>query len=483
MNIIYLGAEVPSNRTILEQMGVTRMGVSVWGLIKRGLPKTKKYLLENYFPEHVELYVYPGIPSGKAFTPEELDDFCVEYENFIAENLHRITLFTEIVHPDLPPKFVDEQRLAAWSEVPEEKFAVMYTDGNLESLATRYLNVCIGGNTLEEHPELAAKVQSYAAQHGTQFHALGVAKPDLMRNTPFATMGTMSWLSPMMRGETIVWYGNTLTRYPKRMKEQARSRYKTVYEQAGLDFDKILADDAVEVSKLAIWSYQQLEAWNGKMELVTNSDDSLPPKKAETPSADVTKRGSGMRKLETRNPDEIRTLPVLGIEVSRVIEPDESGVDVIKDVPVVRSTGGSLRMCNTCFVKDNCPAFKPDNPCAFNLPVEVKTKEQYRALINAFLEMQGQRVAFAKFTEDLNGGYPDPNVGQEMDRFFKMLKTIKELDDSKEMIRMTVERSGASGVLSALFGERAQTLNELPNGGLNEQQVNQVIKRIDPDNS
>jgi hypothetical protein len=148
----------------------------------------------------------------------------------------------------------------------------------------------------------------------------------------------------------------------------------------------------------------------------------------------------------------------------------------------LRSNNTSLRQCNTCFVKDNCPAFKVDNPCAFNLPVEVKTKEQLKGLINSLLEIQGQRVAFAKFAEDLNGGYPDPNTGLEMDRFFKMLKTIKELDESKEVMRVTMERGSSAGVLSSLFGDRAQKLNELSNNGYNEEQTNEVIKRItDPD--
>ncbi len=65
-----------------------------------------------------------------------------------------------------------------------------------------------------------------------------------------------------------------------------------------------------------------------------------------------------------------------------------------------------------------------------------------------------------------------------MDRFFKMLKTIKDLDDSREFIRMTVERQGAGGVLSAIFGDRAQTLRELPNDGLNENKTNEIIKQI-----
>ena len=92
-------------------------------------------------------------------------------------------------------------------------------------------------------------------------------------------------------------------------------------------------------------------------------------------------------------------------------------------------------------------------------------------------------MAFAKFTEDLNGGYPDPNVGVEMDRFFKMLKTIKELDESKEMMRVTLERNGSAGVLSSLFGDRAQKLNELPNNGYNEDQTNNIIKRITDEGS
>jgi hypothetical protein len=76
----------------------------------------------------------------------------------------------------------------------------------------------------------------------------------------------------------------------------------------------------------------------------------------------------------------------------------------------------------------------------------------------------------------MNGGYADPNVSQEIDRLFKLIKTTKELDDSREFIRMTVERQGSAGVLSSIFGDKAQALRELPNGGLNEEQTTQIIK-------
>jgi hypothetical protein len=184
-----------------------------------------------------------------------------------------------------------------------------------------------------------------------------------------------------------------------------------------------------------------------------------------------------MRKLEPRNPDEMGNLPIFGYTYKTIVEQDETGNDVIKDVPVIQSQDSSLRQCDTCFVAANCPAFKPQSMCAFKLPVEVKTKDQLNSLINAVIEMQGQRVAFMRFAEEMNGGYADPNVSQEIDRLFKLIKTTKELDDSREFIRMTVERQGASGVLSSIFGDKAQALKELPNNGLNEEQTTRIIQQ------
>ena len=197
---------------------------------------------------------------------------------------------------------------------------------------------------------------------------------------------------------------------------------------------------------------------------------------AETLPVISDRLGSEMRKLEPRKPEEMVNLPVFGFDIKTIIEKDDAGNDVLKDVPVVQTRDNSLRQCDTCFVASNCPAFKPQNTCAFKLPVEVKTKEQLKSLINAIIEMQGQRVAFMRFAEEMNGGYADPNVSQEIDRLFKLIKTTKELDDSREFIRMTVERQGSAGVLSQIFGEKAQMLKELPNGGLSEDQTTEIIK-------
>jgi hypothetical protein len=47
---------------------------------------------------------------------------------------------------------------------------------------------------------------------------------------------------------------------------------------------------------------------------------------------------------------------------------------------------------------------------------------------------------------------------------------------------MTVERQGGAGVLSSIFGDKAQALKELPDGGLNEEQTTQIIKQSLEDN-
>jgi len=256
------------------------------------------------------------------------------------------------------------------------------------------------------------------------------------------------------------------------MKEQARTRYNHVYEKAGLDSDLIAEDDNKEVCRLAVWSYERFEERINKMGESYYQDEEG-QQNAEITPIDADNKGVEMRKLMPRNPDEIRNLPVFGYDVKTDVDPD----GVISDNTHITSQAGTLRQCDTCFVAANCPAFKPQSMCAFKLPIEVKSKDQLKSLINAIIEMQGQRVAFMRFSEEMNGGYADPNVSQEIDRLFKLIKTVKELDDSREFIRMTVERQGSAGVLSSIFGDRAQVLKELPEGGLNEAETTEVIRK------
>lgn len=481
MNIVYLGAEVPSNRILLESTGANNVGFSFYRLLRRGMPK-KGYLIADHFPDHFNVYLHPGLPADPEIPFDEFSDM---YEEFVAQNIERVTFFTEIDSDNL--QYVEQQRKTCWSQVPPGKFLPIWNpitgfDG-LRDMADRYLDIAIPGDTLE-NPQTSVVARTLARQ-GTRFHLLGSAKPDNIRQLPIETASTLSWLSPMKSGETIVWDGMKLVRYPKRMKDQARLRYRNVYEKAGLSADLILEDDVKEVCRLAVWSYQQYETrvngvhnpeddFEQEALLYINNEDKQVGSHEETPPTHIDRKPIEVRKLEARNPSEMGNLPVFGFEQKTEITDDGT----IRDVTSVRSQATSLRACDTCFVADKCPAFKPQTVCAFNLPIEVKTKDQLKDLLNAIIEMQGQRVAFMRFSEEMSGGYADPNVSQEIDRLFKLIKTVKELDDSREFIRMTVERQGSAGVLSSIFGEKANVLKELPNEGLNEEQTTKVIKDL-----
>lgn len=480
MKIVYMGCEVPSNRTLLETTTANHLGLSFYGLVRRGLPKTKPYLIENYFPKDAYVYLYPGLPMSAKMGRLELEEFAAAYEQFVAMNIDRLTLFAELNYGFVDPAFVEEQRKTAWSQVPPGKFLPVWNPelgvDNLNRLINNYLDIGIPGAAIESETRLASITRTAAKRNGTRFHALGCAKPDNLRSIQAETAHTLSWLSPMTHGETIVWDGTRLMRYPKRMKEQSRARYNHVYTKAGIDADLIAEDDNKEVCRLAVWSYERFEERINKVGESYYQDEVGAPN-SEIEQVDADNKGVDMRKLMPRNPDEIVNLPVFGYEVKT----DVDGDGVITDNVHVTSQSGTLRQCDTCFVAANCPAFKPQSMCAFKLPVEVKSKDQLKSLINAIIEMQGQRVAFMRFSEEMNGGYADPNVSQEIDRLFKLIKTVKELDDSREFIRMTVERQGSAGVLSSIFGDKAQVLKELPDGGLNEPQTTKIIKDLTED--
>jgi hypothetical protein len=295
----------------------------------------------------------------------------------------------------------------------------------------------------------------------------------------------------MRRGETIIWDGARLVRYPKKMKDQARPRYKNIVDKAGLDYSEFVKDSTLEATRVAVWSYKKLEDSMDKKSpnfhiieggndknLSDNSDEfmtglmGLDLSTSDNSGAD---RGKVERSgAVERAPEEMTNLPVFGFKMKTIVETDDDGKDVLMDVPVVQTQQTSLRQCDTCFVASNCPAFKPQNTCAFNLPVEVKTKDQLKSLLTAIIEMQGQRVAFMRFAEEMNGGYADPNLSQEIDRLLKLVGNVNDMDSNKEFIQITASRQSSGGVLSAIFGDRAQALRELPEA-LREDTVTKII--------
>lgn len=503
--VIFSGVEQASHRKVLEAEGETDVGLSFYGLRRKGLPKTKPYLLSERMPESFDIFLDSGgyTANKTAASVADWEEYAAAYEQFVVLNIDRLSLVTEFDCLALGPSWIESERKRFWNELPSEKVVVVWHPNfgldKLDVMAQQYDHVAIPGTAVEEITSLAGRVNQLASRYGTEFHALSLAKPDELRSIRFSSVTTTSWLSPMKYGETIVWDVTSLKRYPAKMKQQARARHRMLFEREGFDVEKILADDPSEVARLTLWSYRQMEAYvdrrrptnnpfsviegGGGDEVAANSDEGYEEPFAQLADEDADNSALAVRNSSAltqrreptkRDPSERRVLPVVGIENAVTTTVDDDGNTVVMERPVVRS-GGTVRNCDSCYIAANCPAMKPGSECAFDLPVKVETKEQLRGLLTSTLEIQAMRVMFARFVEELNGGYPDPNLSSEIDRLFKLTESMKKLDENNEFAKLTIEARGGAGALSRIFGQGAVERGALTTRGMSEDSTNRIL--------
>ena len=62
-------------------------------------------------------------------------------------------------------------------------------------------------------------------------------------------------------------------------------------------------------------------------------------------------------------------MPGINFALHRSEETDNNGLVEVRDVPVLQSGAESHRKCDTCFLSASCPAYIPENACAFAGPV------------------------------------------------------------------------------------------------------------------
>lgn len=149
-------------------------------------------------------------------------------------------------------------------------------------------------------------------------------------------------------------------------------------------------------------------------------------------------------------------IPVMSVALR---DPEKEGDEAY---PVVESTANPIRKCDNCHLSAACPAYQAGHSCGYSIPVELKTKEQLQAMMQAIIEMQTQRVFQARFTEEIMGQELAVETGREMDRLMNLLSKAKEVSSSSDSLKVTVEGMGAfgstaagqasGGVLSSLFG-------------------------------
>src|SRR5690606_10269854 len=157
--------------------------------------------------------------------------------------------------------WIEKQRREFYDHLPRDKFIPIWHAewgiDYLEQMAEHYPR--IGITTTEfNNRDLTPLLNTLVRTRGIRLHGVAMTHVDQMSAINWDSVSSTSWISPQQFGDTIVWTGRELKRYPKKYKEQARKRYRTLFEREGFDAEKIANDDSTEVLRLSIWSWQKL---------------------------------------------------------------------------------------------------------------------------------------------------------------------------------------------------------------------------------
>lgn len=423
---------------MFDEPPVVPVGISYKSLLSRRLGPS--YINEVAVTSPV---VLESGATNVPMTSEEAEDFAAEYYEFLVK-VPSVTLALEFLHPALSghraPKELSPRILPVWNGKDVKDLGdILESDG---SVAMTY-------HKDKRIPTLLRRTSG----EGTLM-AMGL--PDLAeaKRAGFNAVLLGSWLTPGKFGDVILWDGAKYHRTSDR-----KIRYEVIAEnsalirQFGFDTELLLSGDTRESLRLAAHSYIR---WTQSLVLAsdrTEASMAAEPVKSEIGSTKTSRKRETLKRAPMSLPG-FTHVPEESVEVD-----EETGMDKIHTRSHLRTVSDTVRSCDGCYLSSTCPAYEAGSSCAYHFPVEVRSESQVKALMSSMLELQATRVAFARFAEESNGGYPDAVVGQEIDRLVRMVDQVDRRKKRRERLTLSVESessNGGTGVLSRIFGGKAQ---------------------------
>jgi len=469
LKLYFGGAEIPGWRTLLADLQVTHLGISFVGLLRRTKLKRPWRISEKFPPwQHVLLdsggYTLNTKPDK--YSAADIEDLAIRYRNFVETNLDAVELVTELDALAMGSDWIARQRSDFYDSLPGEKFLPIWHVeqglAELERLAERYGRVGVpqtsaGGRDI-------AGMLNRLARHGVKLHGVAMTKISLMESIAWDSVASTSWLSVAQYGDSQIWTGHELKRYPKNYREQGRKRHRTYLASQGFDVEAYEYGDVTESLKVAVWSWQRfVDHLNNRptKHAVTMIPDQAPGGNAENTNMEVEMQREEARKNIPTPADEDdgerMLLPGLTLSMVTRSELGKDGEKVEKQEPLVGISERSTRQCDTCYLASKCRAYRPGHSCAYDIPIMLKTRDQYTAAEDALISMQFQRVAFMRLVEEAEGGYADPNLSKEIDLLHRMLERRRDHDSQtfSLSVKASARAEGGAGLIARLFGRDA----------------------------
>ena len=457
LTVVFQGIESAAHRSTLrsalelfDDAPRVSAGISYKSLRSRRLgPAYLKDTAED-FSILMEAGVY-----GTPMSADEAIRTANEYYAFVAKN-PVITSAIEFRHPSLPdhraPNDSGPRIIPAWNGRDPLDLDLLLNETGSVAAPTEVL-----------HDKRVPSIMRRSRR--TDGTRVLISNADLLeaRQAGFNAVLVSAWSHPGRFGEVSLWDGARFLRGSRVKKAEFLVQHAAAIQEAGLDSTLLEANDSRELNRLAAYSYVSwAQSLSVPEDAPTDPDDSLSdregrivvlePEKSAIASTKVLPRGVKRERLPV-------TLPIFSYEEAESLEEDDDGTVSMRTRALLRPSGETIRVCDSCFLASTCPAYEAASACAFNFPVEVRTDAQVKALLSSMMELQATRIAFARFAEEVNGGYPDAIVGKELDRLFKMAERMKRTEERRERLTVSVESEstgGGTGVLSRIFGKQAQ---------------------------
>jgi hypothetical protein len=140
------------------------------------------------------------------------------------------------------------------------------------------------------------------------------------------------------------------------------------------------------------------------------------------------------------------------------IDPSSTLVADTEEVP---------KFCNGCYLADRCPKCEPNATCFYRVKAKIESPADMVTVMRKILEIQAERVMFGRHIEQMEGGYIDKTLSDEMKRLMEMMKDFRDVLDTRDEVKVSIKakgkdlsgntaEGGKSSILQQIFGNGNQ---------------------------
>lgn len=423
MCYLYFAASEKGDRvSLLESMGVQNVLMSFYYLRKKpnavDFVKQAKDILGNNSKIMLDSGAYTFMAEDKNTDIANIENYLIDYINFLSQVKNYITV---AVNLDLEDKFGVE-KVNQWNEqyfepLVKEALQICFVwhgirkVTGLHGYAKKYRYVGIPGGEVELISP--GKIPLLGREHKTVFHGFGFTRPSQLIRYPFFSADSSSWLAGEEYGVTYLWTGANFLTLDKEQKHR-RKRYKNIFIQAGIDFDKLLNDNPVEVNKMNILAWLEVERW-------------------------INRRTKNRKYWEGFNMPEKESENAVPLPNQEIVTIETKAPPL--DVKV---------RCSNCYLGISCSGYKQGQECSFDFTAKIDSSRDMIEVAKKMIAMQAERVSRAIHIEKADGGAVDKSLSQEMTLYMKMLKDYKDLFDNRDTLEI---KAKGTGILTKIFGK------------------------------